>query len=141
MTILRPSSTSLLPVCLLLLGVLLAVPACAPAGETALSARGPITFDDIQAANISGSAFEVVRSLRPEWLNLRGRTDIRSLENGGAEEGIRIYLDGTRLGETAGALSSIPVQNIGRIERLNAQEATTRYGSGHLHGAIVVTSR
>jgi hypothetical protein len=121
---------------ILILGLLLA--ACAPTGEaTHQSARGPITTAEIDGSNLSGSALDLVRSLRPEWLNIRGRTDVRSLD----QDGIRIYYNGTRFGDDFGALQDISLQNVARVERLTSREATVRYGPGHFQGAIVVVGR
>jgi threonine aldolase len=131
MTFLRPASGLLLPLALLM-GALLVLPACAPAGETTQrSARGPLTAAEIETAGIRGTALEVVRNLRAEWLNTRTGGDIR------------VYVDGARFGNTAASLGSISAQNIGRMERLSANAASTRFGSGaggHPEGAIVITT-
>jgi hypothetical protein len=114
--------------------VLLVLPACAPTNGDAAqrSARGPVTAEEIQEAGIRGSALDALRQLRPEWL--RSRT---------VEGQIRVYLDGSRYGNTAASLNGIPVQSVGRIERLSANAASTRFGSGsggHPEGAIAVTT-
>ncbi len=114
-----------------LLIMLLGFAACAPAGETRTAQRGPLTSDEIREAGLSGTALEAVQHLRPQWLRTR---------SGG---GIRVYVDGSRVSQNTSGLAGISVQQVGRIERMSASEATTRYGTvagGHPEGAIIVTS-
>ena len=76
------------------------------------------------------TAADVVRRLRPRWLQGRG----------GANAPILI-LDGARMGDAANALRSISVSDISEMSYLNASDATMRYGTNFTGGAIVVTSR
>jgi hypothetical protein len=117
-----------------LLATLLAVSACAPTGEAGRSSSGPISATEIQSLAVSGTAYDVVATLRPQWLQTRGPRGI----------GIRVYMDGLRIGDTSQTLQNILADNVGRIERLSAAEATARYGTsggGHGQGAILVTTR
>ena len=80
------------------------------------------------------NALDLVRTLRPQWLRPRG---VASMTN---DPEIMIYLDGVRAGGPA-ALSDIPAINIQSIRFYDAREAQFRFGVGHLHGAIDVTTR
>ena len=112
--------------------------------------RREITRAEIEAASNASTAQDLVRRLRPEWLRTRGTGTFSRTE----EEGILVYVDGTRAGmvempSAAGgggytgrsALESIPASGIVRIRYYNATEATQKYGTGHVHGAIEVTTR
>jgi hypothetical protein len=83
----------------------------------------------------SGSnLYDVIRSYRPEWLVKRGQTSIN------LEGDIVVYVDNVALGGPE-SLKSIDVQSVQSARFLTASEAQMRYGVGHMHGAIVVTTR
>ena len=82
------------------------------------------------------NAYDAVRQLRPEWLRRRGRS---SIQNANAEV-LVIYLDGTRLG-TVQVLRSIAVGSIFEIRHLDASDATTRFGTGHAGGALLIRTK
>jgi hypothetical protein len=81
------------------------------------------------------TAFEVVQSLRPSWLRERAR----SVTNPQGAE-VAVYLDGVRLGGT-GALRQVRVQNISTMQFMTPSDATTRFGTGHAGGAILILTR
>ncbi len=51
-----------------------------------------------------------------------------------------VYVDGLRYGPLE-SLYQISTNTIERIEYLSALDATTRYGTGHMGGAILVVIR
>jgi hypothetical protein len=83
------------------------------------------------------SAYEAVRRLRPRWLSLRGPL---TTMNPGARQGIRVYVDGGFRGGVD-ELKSLQASDVGSMRFLDAREATTRYGTDHADGAIVVRTR
>ena len=111
--------------------------ACAPATQTAGTApsRSVLLGDEIQAASV-GTAYQAVARLRPEWLRQRGRM---SLRNPGAGAVI-VYLNGLREGGVT-ALDGISAETVLAMEFLSGSEATTRFGTGHSGGAILVRLR
>lgn len=119
---------------LLALGtVLVAVPACA-SSETA-SARGgssPITYEDI-ADLPARDAYEVVQTLRPMWLRGRARM---SIQNPGTLTPV-VYVDNMRFGDV-GSLRQISADAVAEIRYIGASDATTRWGTGHAGGVIMV---
>lgn len=121
----------------LLAGALLFLSACGSGSETVRSPRGAITRAEIDQSSVSGSAYDLVSHLRPNWFNRRG-VNVR-----GEPDDILVYQDGSRVGITPEALHRIPLEVVDRIERLNAREATLRFGTdpGHPEGAIIVTTR
>ena len=109
------------------------------------------------------NAYQLVQSLRPEWLRQRGMqslsesTHTRAVGAGRNASGdvsenanvyipnagqpqVIVYLGTARLGDLK-SLEQIPLNQVGSIEFMEPARATLRYGGGHTHGAIVVTPR
>lgn len=80
------------------------------------------------------TAVDVVRRLRPRWLQGRGAG------TSGQNTPVLI-LDGARMGDAQNALRSISVSDIEEMQYLSASDATMRFGTNFTGGAIVVTSR
>lgn len=117
--------------------------AAAPApAATAAPARRPargsanVIVEAELAASGAQNALEAIKLLRPTMLIARG--GITSEQPGGIE--IVIYVDGTRAGNRD-ALTAIPVSRVREVRFLNAADATTRFGTGHNLGAILVTTK
>lgn len=96
--------------------------------------RGPA--DMISEAEINATAYqnalEVVQGLRPTML--RPRT-------GGANaQAVVLYLDGVRMNDLQG-MSTVPAERVREIRFINARDATTRWGTGHDSGVILVTTK
>jgi hypothetical protein len=85
------------------------------------------------------NALEVVQNLRPQMLIPRG---VGSDASGqlAASIPIIIYMDDVRLGEPS-SLVNIPATRVKEIRFLNARDATTRFGTGHSSGVILVTTK
>ena len=83
------------------------------------------------------TARQAIEQLRPQFLRVRGTT---TLGNAQTVDVIWVYVDGTRMG-TVDVLNNIGVHEIREIRYLGPAEATNRYGSGHVQGAIVVTRK
>jgi hypothetical protein len=92
-----------------------------------------LSSEEIKMASAS-NLYDVIRSQRPEWLIKRGQTSIN------LEGDIMVYVDNVAFGGPE-SLKSIDVQSVQSARFLNASEAQMRYGVGHMHGAIVVTTR
>jgi hypothetical protein len=126
-TILRKSMAVLLTASLV---------ACASNTATVDAPRGNprvITLEQIQTNNAT-NALDLVRSLRPSWLQKRGQQSINF------EGDIVVYFDHIRFGGPE-ALRSIPISGLARIEYFDAAAATQRWGTGHTHGVIAVFTR
>lgn len=91
-----------------------------------------ITADEIAASDASNME-QVVQRLRPTWLRGRGTVSIANANAGSPV----VYLDDTRLGGVDALATVVPAE-VQEVRRLNAAEATNRYGTGHAGGAIVV---
>jgi hypothetical protein len=108
-----------------------------------------ISLEEIQAASAS-NVFELVQRLHPEWLRERGT---QSFSEGDKVQGdiqgttvlpglptILVYQDNARMGGLE-ALRTIPIADVGSVQFLNAAQATYRFGIGHAHGVILLTTR
>lgn len=100
-------------------------------------ARGSANL--IVEAEITGggarNALEVIQLLRPSMLRARNGA---TAEQAGME--IVMYLDGVRAGGRD-ALTAVPADRVKEIRFLNASDATTRFGTGHPLGAVLVTTK
>jgi hypothetical protein len=83
------------------------------------------------------TARQVIEQLRPQFLRVRGTTTLGNAQTGDV---IWVYVDNTRMGDDR-VLNSIGAHEIREIRYLNPSEATNRYGSGHVQGAILVTRK
>lgn len=101
-----------------------------PATE-ARATRGAANL--ITEAEINASAYqnalEVVQNLRPAMMRPR--------PGGGP---VMLYLDDVKMMDLNG-LSTVPAGRIREIRYISAQDATTRWGTGHASGVILVTTK
>lgn len=108
-----------------------------------------ISQEEVDAASAS-NVFELVQRLHPEWLRERGT---QSFSEGDKVQGdvqgtsvtpglptILVYQDNARMGGVE-ALRTIPIADVGTVQFLNAAQATYRFGIGHAHGVILITTR
>lgn len=103
-----------------------------------------ITTAEIREAAVT-TAYELIHSLHREWLVPRGTNSFSETALGRADSsGIRVrpgrpkvqvYLNDIHIGGP-GAMHEIPADWLTGAEFLGAREATYRYGMGHTHGAI-----
>lgn len=101
-------------------------PAVSPAHRT-----GPLLTETEISSVDTPTALDAIQRLRPQYL-WTGR--IRSAE------APRVYVDGMFVGGV-NALRDISSTTIHEIRRLDALEATTRYGTGHPGGAIAISTK
>ena len=119
---------------------LLAVPAGLAAQDSTQKAqkikRNPdlISQQEIEAQpDASDTALALVRQLRPNWLRMRGNTSIRS-----STPPVQVYVSGVKRGGPS-ALDDVPRSSIKEMQRLSGNDASSRYGTGHESGVILVT--
>lgn len=103
--------------------------AAAPRGSANVIVESEIPASGAQ------NALEVIQRVRPSMLRARNGT---TAENGVMD--IVIYIDGVRAGERQ-SLTAVPAGNVREIRYINATDATTRFGTGHALGAILVTTK
>lgn len=88
------------------------------------------------ATSGASDALQAIRILRPSML--RGRTGSGNDQSGTAD--MVVYVDGVRLGGPQ-QLVSVAAMNVKEIRWLSASDATTRFGTGHPFGAILVQTK
>lgn len=109
-----------------------------------------ISREEIERAGLT-NAFQLVETLRPGWMNLRGTQswketpDVRSRGFGlvtvrEGESTILVYQNGMLLGDV-NLLKDIPAVSVRSIRWLTPQEASYMYGPGNNHGAILVQTQ
>ena len=135
-----PALPALLPSLALLTALLVSVTigGCVSTGESTRSGGGSanhIEFEEIQQIEAS-NAYQVVQRLRPGWLRSRGVMSINNPEPSTP----MIYVDQVRRGQV-NALRQIEAGSLQELRYLNAGDATTRFGTGHAGGAILVSIR
>lgn len=135
---------------LAVLVALVAMQATAEAQDTRKKSRNrdKIEVDELRASP-STNLYQLIRSKRPHWLNTRGLATMATVSGTGldgsavtatAEPEIVVYVDNARFG-THESLRSLQSDDVDMLEYLNGVAATQRFGTGHVHGAIVVTRR
>jgi len=118
------------------------VPQVAEAAAPLSAGRRPITAEEITRSGINGNVYDLVKSLRRNWLNFRG-FDTFAEGPGSAstvvseEPNLVVYLDNARLGPTT-QLYNVPIAGVIGVRYYDAAEATYKWGAGHTHGAIQV---
>jgi hypothetical protein len=100
----------------------------APSG----SSPNVLTGDQIRETNV-GNLYDALRRLRPQWLRARGSGSIVSP---GSTVPI-VYVSGIQRGELR-TLQNVGVDQVQRVEFIDGRDATTRFGTGHGGGVIMV---
>lgn len=111
------------------------VTACATSGTGGPRVdRNLLTREQIDETN-KQNAFEVVETLRSNWLRPRGPTSLQ-----GPDAVVQVYLDDNRLG-TVDALRTISTPMIQYIRWYDGIAATGRWGLDHGAGVVYVSTR
>lgn len=120
------------------LALALALAACGPhrSGHSVPAHdRDMITADEIAAIGAT-NAYDVVKRLRPQFLSGRGPVSLRNP----VDPTPIVYLDGVRYGDVT-ALNGIDAARIATIRHYSGPEAQVKFGTDHVGGAIVITSK
>lgn len=125
----------------LIVMALLVVTACGrgagPADGLGMRNRSILTAEEINLdKGASRTAYDVIARLRPEFLRSRGASSLQST----APITAIVYVDEMRYGDLDD-LKSMSAHQIFSVQYLNASDATTRFGTDHLGGAILITTR
>ena len=132
----------------LLFAALAALPACASGsgggsptdGARVVGApverrsRELLTEAEIEDAGV-GTTYDIVQRLRPAWLRTRSTGSMRS-----SPQYAIVYIDGARVGGLE-MLRRINSTDVRTIRYLGGPDATTRYGTGHEGGAILIETK
>lgn len=107
-----------------------------PATTPARGSSNLIVEAEVAAAGVT-NALEAVQRLRPTML--RGRAS-QGLSDPQSNSGIVVYVDGIQTGGVS-TLANVPALNVKEIRFINAADATTRFGTGHPMGAILLVTK
>jgi hypothetical protein len=116
--------------------VALVLPQALLAQETAKKKyeRDVITREEIQErAPDAKSAYDVIQRLRPQFLRTRPSGSMKN----SAPVPVKVYVDGSLRGGTY-VLRDLLSQAIVSITYFDGSDATTRFGTNHENGAILV---
>jgi hypothetical protein len=94
--------------------------------------RSVISFYEISQASVD-NAYDIVRLLRPEWLNTRPPDELYETRF----ESTTVYLDDFRYGDIT-SLHTVHVSTIEEIRFVSAAMATARWGPGNTMGVIQI---
>lgn len=110
---------------------------CASSGESGSTSRSRDLITQTELMEVPHSTvYEAVRALRPRWLQARAGATFQSRERQTA----RVYIDGQLRGELGEMWNLLPTE-VSEIRFMSASDATTRFGTNHIGGAIVITTR
>ncbi len=134
-----------------LFGLLLLAGGCASTGSgSGLANQEALTTIDLVEFT-DRTAFDAVRQLRPIWLNdRRGGTSglatmaaevdpSQTTSDIQSERGIKVYVNGVQARDGVDELRGIRADQVQEMRKLDAQDASMRFGVGHSSGAILVT--
>jgi outer membrane cobalamin receptor len=132
--------------------ILFLVTACAGPARAPDEAGGGdsnrLTQEQLAGAQVE-TVFDAVRRLRPNWLRQRAVNSLQGGNTAGApisvggstpSSEVVVYVDGARVGGPE-VLRSIPANAAEAVEYLDGASATSRFGTGNVAGAIVITTR
>lgn len=120
---------------ILALVLLTALIGCASTSQGARRNYSVLTTEEIHEASAS-NALDLVQAQRPQWLRSRGPTSIREA----GSQAVAVYLDNARMGGPE-SLRSISLASVQYLQYFSAVEANYRYGTGHDHGVILVSTQ
>jgi hypothetical protein len=93
------------------------------------------------------TAYEVIQRLRPHFLREKATGAITTPFNqkgdrnpAASKTPIQVYINGAKAGIAAVSLREIQAEAVVDILYLNSSDATTRFGTGHDQGAILVVT-
>ena len=119
---------------ILVLTLALGLAGCASSGGSRTrnpgSSSNLIVRADLDALEGALSAHQAIVRLRPLWLQARGVGTFPPV----------LYVSGSRRGDLDD-LRAMQAAELEEIEYMSPNDATTRFGSGHSGGAILVTNR
>ncbi len=96
--------------------------------------RDPDVITAVELATQAGvTARQAIERLRPRFLRVRGPSTINAPD----ADRIVVYVDNSRMGGVE-VLNQIRADDITEIRYMSAPDATSRYGTGHSAGAIVI---
>lgn len=108
----------------------------AESGETTRRDRNVLLRSELsEGQQAELSVYDAIRLSRPHMLRIAAPSSLR-----GSDAALVVYVDETLFGGV-NALQQFRMLNVERVEYFSGPEATTRYGTDHGAGAIVIRLR
>lgn len=105
-------------------------------GETTRRDRNVLLRSELsEGQQAELSVYDAIRHFRPHMLRIAAPSSLR-----GSDAALVVYVDETPFGGV-NALQQFRMLNVERVEYFSGPEATTRYGTDHGAGAIVIRLR
>ena len=118
-----------------LAALFLAVASCSTSGGPGRgSGSGDITRAELDGQSFL-SAYNAIEQLRPTWVRARGAPSLSRSSTYPV-----LYMDGIRHGDIDD-LHTIAIGDVDTISYMSPSDATTRFGTGHTSGVILLTTR
>lgn len=105
----------------------------APQSPTVKRDQNLITREELNARDF-GSVYDAITSLRATWLRARGQDSLRRPSQ------VQVYLNNQRLGGVE-QLKSMQPGTVQSIRHIDGIEATSRFGTDHGAGVIMIVTR
>ena len=120
----------------MLLCLVLLPGACYPGRATSGSGASPDLIGNWELQELSDyNALDAIRRLRPAWLRPGTRPAVAV---GRSSTLPRVHLNGVPL-QSLEALEEIDASEVREMRFLNGPNASTRFGTGYVNGAILIT--
>lgn len=118
---------------------------CASGGSSGSPVRPPSGGRDViveseitaRAADAT-NAYQIIQKLRPQMLTTRGRNSPNDPTGETAQP--KVYIDNVYYGQV-GTLQDVVAGQVREIRYINARDATTQWGTGHMGGVILVLTK
>ena len=117
----------------ILVSALLADACASASGSEILGPSDAVTRAELEGVPF-GNTYLAVARLRPTWVRPRAAPSF-----GSSPAYPVVYIDGIAQGDIR-ELERLPVSEVELLRYLGPNDATTRYGTGHTAGAILVTT-
>lgn len=89
-------------------------------------------------ASDAANALQVIQKLRPQMLQTRGLASPTDVT--GESMRPKVYVDNVEYGDVS-TLGNLVAGQIKEIRYLNARDATTQWGTGHMGGVILIITK
>lgn len=110
-------------------------------GQRMSTTRDVITQEEIAArAADASTAFQIIQKLRPQMLTGRGYTMSTPNDPTADQMVPKVYVDNVMFGEMS-SLNNVAATQVLEVRFISARDATTRWGTGHVGGVILVSTK
>jgi len=90
------------------------------------------------SASEAANALQIIEKLRPQMLRSRGLGSPTDVNGESARP--KVYIDNVSYGDVS-TLANVTAGQIREIQFINSRDATTKWGTGHMGGVILVITK